>query len=256
MGFRAGRRAQRRGPLDPPVALPARPLTPGRASGPLRFSDVAPEGRASGGAIVAYRQSGSLRVEPAERSTLGIILCTGTESSGPLPHGVPAIGGVDEDLLREEELLELDGTQGTWTIEGTREVEVVTVFLERSDGQILLLQRSELVGSFRGRWAAISGYLEDPSPMAQALREVHEETGVPEGELSLARAGEPVLSRDGREVYVVHPFRFRTKVTSIRLNWEHTAYEWVRATEIEHRPTVPKLGLAWSRVGESPYEKH
>ena len=51
--------------------------------------------------------------------------------------------------------------------------EVVTAFLRRDD-KLLLLRRSAAVGSYRGRWSAVSGYLEDPTPQAQARRETLE----------------------------------------------------------------------------------
>ncbi|ELK44964.1 translation initiation factor aIF-2B subunit alpha, partial [Haloferax sp. BAB-2207] len=39
---------------------------------------------------------------------------------------------------------------------------VVTVFL-RHDGRVLLTRRSDAVGTYQGRWAGVSGYVEgDP----------------------------------------------------------------------------------------------
>ena len=40
-----------------------------------------------------------------------------------------------------------------------QEKRVVTCFLE-SEGEILILYRSEQVGSYQGRWAGVSGYVE------------------------------------------------------------------------------------------------
>ena len=53
---------------------------------------------------------------------------------------------------------------------------VVTCFLE-SDGEILLLRRSQQVGSYHGRWAGVSGYVET-TPDEQALTEITEETSL------------------------------------------------------------------------------
>lgn len=39
-------------------------------------------------------------------------------------------------------------------------VKVVTVFLRRG-GRILILKRSRKVGSYQGRWAGISGFIEE-----------------------------------------------------------------------------------------------
>ena len=67
---------------------------------------------------------------------------------------------------------------------------MVTCFLE-SRGQILLLCRSERVGTYQGRWAGVSGYIEGP-PDVQALVEIDEETGLHgKGDLEFISKGDP-----------------------------------------------------------------
>ena len=56
---------------------------------------------------------------------------------------------------------------------GLPEKHVVTCFLE-CQGSILLLKRSQQVGSFKGRWAGVSGYVEG-SVDAQSLIEIEED---------------------------------------------------------------------------------
>lgn len=125
---------------------------------------------------------------------------------------------------------------------------MVTSFLERPDGRILLLRRSQHVGSFRGHWAGVSGFLEEPTACAQAVKEVGEETGIAPDSLTLAAEGSPVYARDGSRVYVVTPFRFTVDRPGIHLDWEHTRSEWVRPSAIAGRRTVPKLLDAWRAV--------
>ena len=134
------------------------------------------------------------------------------------------------------------------TISGVEEVRVVTAFLERDDGRILLLKRSPRVGSFQGAWAGVSGFLEDPTPLDQAYREVREEVGLARDALELRSTGAPVLARDGFRIFVVHPFRFRVYDPEIRLDWEHVRAEWVDPSEIRRRPTVPKLERVWESL--------
>ena len=177
----------------------------------------------------------------------------GAPSTGGPP--LPTVAGADADLLEEGEQVEVNGSKGTIAIEGVEEVRVVTAFLERADGRILLLQRSEKVGSFRGRWAGISGYLADPTPLDQVYREISEEVGVEPKDLDLAAEGAPVLARDGSRVFVVFPFRFLVRAPEIRLDWESARAEWVDPREIRHRQTVPKLDRAWSHVGERAVPK-
>jgi ADP-ribose pyrophosphatase YjhB (NUDIX family) len=165
---------------------------------------------------------------------------------------VPTVARVDADILREGEIVEVNGTLGRFRIEGVEEVRVVTSFLERADGRILLLERSKKVGSFQDHWAGVSGFLEAATPLEQAYREILEETGLGAGDLDLTAEGHPVLARDGHRVFVVHPFRFRARRTDVRLDWEHNRAEWVEPEEIRHRPTVPKLDQVWESVSAAP----
>lgn len=130
--------------------------------------------------------------------------------------------------------------------------EVVTAFL-RHTGKILIVRRSGRVGSYQGRWSAISGYLEGPTPLAQAWREIREETGLSEQAVHLVRAGEPLEVPDARldTCWVVHPFLFEVDDPErVRLDWENLDLRWVDPAEINTLPTVPKLAEALQRCLE------
>jgi 8-oxo-dGTP pyrophosphatase MutT (NUDIX family) len=170
----------------------------------------------------------------------------------PPPPGPPLVAGIDTDVLRDGERVRLRGSAGTAELPGVAEVKVVTSFLQRPDGRILLLLRSGDVGSFRGRWAAVSGYLEDPTPEEQARREIQEETGIDPTGTRLASVGRPVYARDGMTVFTVHPFRFLVTEARVTLDWEHTEFEWVAPGEILRRETVPKLDRVWRAVAPGP----
>ena len=70
--------------------------------------------------------------------------------------------------------------------EGVRPTHVVTCFLLRQDTaepRMLIVQRSQRVGSYHGQWAGVSGFVETGiTPDEQAYTEIREETGL---ELSL-----------------------------------------------------------------------
>jgi len=235
------------------VALPGLGVYRGRAVGTVHLVDD-PLAWGSGGSAPEVLALSALWWPPKERlpkETVAVVL-----------HGVPAPGGhvvriptvarVDADILREGETVEVNGTLGLVRIENVEEVGVVTAFLERDDGRVLLLQRSEKVGSFQGYWAGVSGFLEAPSPLEQAFREVLEETGLTASDIELESEGAPILSRDADRVFVVHPYRFRAHRTDVRLDWEHTQAEWVDPAELRRRPTVPKLERAWESVVAAP----
>ncbi|GAI08379.1 unnamed protein product, partial [marine sediment metagenome] len=59
-------------------------------------------------------------------------------------------------------------------------------------GEILLLRRSERVGSYRGRWAGVSGYIEK-TPDEQAMVEIEEETSLRGETTSLINKKEVLL---------------------------------------------------------------
>ncbi len=137
-----------------------------------------------------------------------------------------------------------------------RDVNVVTCFLLRRGkdaAEVLLLRRSGRVGTYRGRWAGVSGYLEAHSPLEQAYREIEEEVGLGRRDVRLLAEGEPLVvvdeSIDTR--WTVHPFLFELlRPQRLRLDWEHTDSRWVRPHEVPTLQTVPGLADALSRVYE------
>ena len=126
------------------------------------------------------------------------------------------------------------------------ETPVVTAFLERPDGRLLLLRRRADAATYAGRWSAVSGYLEGGEPLAQALAEVREETGLAGDDVELAAAGRPLVARDGEGDWLVHPFLFRCRAPErITLNDENAGAEWVDPSALRDRPTVPALEEAY-----------
>jgi PncC family amidohydrolase len=129
------------------------------------------------------------------------------------------------------------------------EKHVVTCFLEHG-GKILLLRRSAKVGTYRRRWAGVSGYLET-NDVEQAYTEIREETELFENDVKLVRKGEPVeiIDRDLNRKWIVHPFLFHVKdPDKIKIDWEHTEIRWIRPSEMKRYHTVPGLKEALDRV--------
>ncbi|MFC6719443.1 NUDIX domain-containing protein [Natrialbaceae archaeon GCM10025810] len=150
--------------------------------------------------------------------------------------------------------------------DGDSRDRVVTAFL-RHRGRILLLRRSDAVGTYRGQWGGVSGFAEG-DPDGQVRREIEEETGLDPGtDVSLVRSSGPVRAVDedlGRE-WAVRPYLFEVELESpeIELSEEHDALEWVPPTAclafdladgaerpdgVAPRETVPKLWEAYERV--------
>ncbi len=128
------------------------------------------------------------------------------------------------------------------------ERDVVTVFLTES-GEVLLLRRSDAVGSYSDKWGGVAGHVET-DPETAAHQEIREETGLEPGAVDLLARGEPFTVTDETLgiAWTVHPFRFTTTTRSIEPNWETSAFEWVDPPTIRERETVPDLWRSWDRV--------
>ncbi len=198
--------------------------------------------------VVVTLGVGSLRVAAGLSPWKALIVEELPRGPGAFPHLPGPVVRLDADLFQEGEILRVDGATGGVDLPGVEEVRVVTSFLEASDRTILLLRRSSQVGTFQGRWAGVSGFLEEPSAEAQARKEIREETGIESTDLELRAAGRVVYARDANRVFTVHPFRFRSRTKAVRLDWEHTEAEWASPAEIYRRPTVPKLQRVWESV--------
>jgi 8-oxo-dGTP diphosphatase len=134
-----------------------------------------------------------------------------------------------------------------------RPTHVVTCFLERLDEQsprILIVRRSQRVGSYHGRWAGISGFVEpDVTPDQQAFTEISEETGLLPEQVRMLKRGAVVEHRDeelGRHFYI-HPFLFAVLTPHhIKTDWEATDMRWIQPSELVQYETVPKLAEAFA----------
>jgi translation initiation factor 2B subunit (eIF-2B alpha/beta/delta family)/8-oxo-dGTP pyrophosphatase MutT (NUDIX family) len=129
------------------------------------------------------------------------------------------------------------------------ETDVVTGFL-RNEGEILLLERSDAVGSYAGEWGGVAGHAEgDPDRAIE--QEIREETGIdPEVSCTPVRSGDPfaVVDEDLDTRWRVHPYLFDCETRTVEPNYETTEYEWVSPTEILRRGTVPKLWGSYDAV--------
>ena len=131
-----------------------------------------------------------------------------------------------------------------------KESHVVTCFLMDPEKRVLILRRSNRVGSYRGRWGGVAGYLE-ATPLEQAFTEIREEVGLERSDVGLLAEGKPLevadISLDRR--WIVHPFLFAvTDPSKIKLDWEHTEYRWIDPGDIRCYDTVPGLPETLDRV--------
>ena len=115
----------------------------------------------------------------------------------------------------------------SWRIRGwlMDERHVVTCFLEHN-GQIVVLRRSERVSTYQGKWAGVSGYIEEGStPSQQAWIEIKEEAGLDADDVELVEEGLPLEVVDSE-----------------------IGRKWIVPEDIGRHETVPNLREAWQRV--------
>ena len=138
-----------------------------------------------------------------------------------------------------------------------RQTHVVSCFLLRTDmdqPRILIVQRSQRVGSYNARWAGISGFLESGvTPDEQAYTEIREETGLQGEQIRMLKRGKVIEYQDasiGRHWYI-HPFLFEVLIPdAIALDWEATGMRWIVPSEIQAFETVPKLDEAYKSAAD------
>ncbi len=127
---------------------------------------------------------------------------------------------------------------------------VVSSFL-LFDQRILLLRRSNRVGSYRGRWSGVSGYLErGEEPLQRAKIEIQEELGLSSLQVSLVRSGELLRTFDEQKdtVWIIHPFLFEVHEPNLRLDWENSESRWISPDDLRSFDTVPNLKEVFERV--------
>ncbi|MCD6527387.1 MAG: NUDIX domain-containing protein [Desulfuromonas sp.] len=135
--------------------------------------------------------------------------------------------------------------------------QVVTAFI-RYQGNILLLRRSQKVGSYRGCWAAVSGHIEQVPPLMQALIEIEEETGLVAGQVELRSCGPSIEVNDEslQRCWQIQLFIFELvdEDAQITLDWEHEELRWLAADQLAELDTVPLLAEAYQRCRAAELE--
>jgi len=132
-------------------------------------------------------------------------------------------------------------------------INVVTSIIKNEKDKILILKRSDKVGTYKAQWSGVSGYIEkDEEPIDTALKEIREETGLSKNQVKFIKKSEPIKLIDvynGKEYnWIIHPFLFISKYSKINIDWEHSEYRWVLPSKIEEFDTVPGFNKVVSEL--------
>lgn len=128
----------------------------------------------------------------------------------------------------------------------TLETVPVVTCLVRREGKVLLLKRSDRVSTYPGYWHTVAGYLDEPdlALRGHVAKELLEELGLGEENWRLVRVAPPLTVADESvgKTWIIHPVLVElVDDPPLRLDWEHTAYRWVRPDEITQYQTIPSL---------------
>ena len=128
---------------------------------------------------------------------------------------------------------------------------VVTCFAKFND-EILLLKRSDKVWTYKNRWNAVAGYLDEIKPLRQkALEELNEETRIAKEKVKKISIAEPFEFHD-KEIgitFVVHPVLAELEEKpEIKLDFEHTEFKWVKKGDLGKYDAAPNMMEGAKRV--------
>jgi 8-oxo-dGTP pyrophosphatase MutT (NUDIX family) len=103
-------------------------------------------------------------------------------------------------------------------------------------GRICIARRSSQVGTSRGLWSVVMGYVEPGvEPAEQAWTEIQEELGLNPPDVWLVRSGPELgmTSPASGKQFLVHPFLFESATQcELTLNWEHSEVAWVEPSRL------------------------
>lgn len=142
-------------------------------------------------------------------------------------------------------------TDGRIDYSESESAPVFTCFVKCQD-RILLLKRSGNVGTYQGKWNAVSGYLDELKPLKdKVIEEIEEELGISSDGILTMKAGQVYewQDEDIHKRWIVHPVLIElNKEPEIRLDWEHERFEWARPDELKNFDTIPNLINSLQRV--------
>ncbi|MBS3155608.1 NUDIX domain-containing protein [Candidatus Woesearchaeota archaeon] len=131
----------------------------------------------------------------------------------------------------------------------SNEAPVITVFIKFKD-KILLLKRSDKVLTYKGKWNTIAGYLDEVKPIEDKVKEeLREKINVKEF-LSI-KIGKyfKILDKKINKKWIVTPVLVELKdKPEIKLDWEHTEFEWIKPEEMKNYDTVVSLDKSLEKV--------
>ncbi len=120
------------------------------------------------------------------------------------------------------------------------------VVLDRG-GRLLILKRKEDDDTYPGVWDCVGGHFE-PGESAEAcmLREAREESGQP---MKIIKVGPLIEYMDAYGRAVAVPFLLKPGTKRQIMPSEHSAFKWIRLSDVANYHVVPDLAKALELFG-------
>lgn len=123
---------------------------------------------------------------------------------------------------------------------------VVGVVRNKENGKILLMKRSPEKKYFPKKWENAGGYMrKNETPEAAVHRETFEESGLKGKIVRLGRQFEVMVTD---LIFVVHPFLIEVQSNKVKMNSEHTDYEWIDVEEHVNFDCVDAIELDYKNL--------
>ena len=156
-------------------------------------------------------------------------------TTGAVISDVPMVDGIDVSLIRDGDVVSVDGDTGTLEIEGAKDTDV-TMSMVVCDGKVLMVHREPHAHSFPGKWTLPTASSQKGVDFtSEAVKALEQKTGV---------RGEPVMSMDtfhvrGKHtIYTVHAYLFKVDSEDVKLDSENTESLWVPVNEFNIESTL------------------
>ncbi|MFH1366465.1 MAG: alpha/beta fold hydrolase [Patescibacteria group bacterium] len=107
---------------------------------------------------------------------------------------------------------------------------VINLYIRDNKGKILTIKRSQKVGTHKGLWFGLGGYITSGETVEKTCRrEAKEELGIYPRDLKLIKKGTPYrfYEKEYDKDWKVNPVLAESKTKKIKLNWEADKYLWV-----------------------------
>jgi 8-oxo-dGTP diphosphatase len=128
---------------------------------------------------------------------------------------------------------------------------VLTCFVAL-DGKILILKRSDKVGTYRGMWNSVAGYIDEAVPLEEKIyEELREELGITAESVSGIVIGRTYEFHDEdlSKTWIIVPCLATLKTEPrIVLDWEHTDYRWIEPSSLKEYEIVPNLDISYAHI--------